>query len=305
MNAHGADGSNAAGSKAAGSNVAGRPIARSLLAVASAALLVAGVAVGCSSDGATGPPPSTTAPVGDDAPVLTGAPDPASVPAPLWQASLSGPNPLANFRVTPYNNEGAAAPKLVDAPDVAGRKALEFTVPSGGKRSEVEPNTDVYQEGDEAWFGFAWFVPQDFPVGTEGFQVVAQWKNAGEGSPPVEVKIGGGQFLLDGGAGGENPQKNYFTMPIGPARTGAQTDIVVHLRFSTDPTKALIDVWMNGQQRIAGFRPPAGTRYESADSYVKTGLYRDTAIPEDARLDLVDARIAASYDSAAALVGPR
>ena len=294
------------GTRGGGPLVGGRsrhPLARSLLAVASAALLVSGVAVGCSSDGGTSPSPGSTA--GDDAPSLTGAPDPASVPAPLWQASLSGPDPLANFRDTPYNNDGAAAPELVDAPGAAGRKALEFTVPGGGKRSEVEPNTDVYQEGGEAWFGFAWFLPQDFPVGADGFQVVAQWKNAGEGSPPVEVKIGDGQFLLDGGAGGENPQQNYFSRPIGPARVGTQTDVVVHLVFSTDPTKAVVDVWMNGQQRIAGFHPPGGTRYESADSYVKTGIYRDTAIPQSARLDLLDARIAESYESAAALVGPR
>ena len=281
-----------------------RPLARTLLAVASTVLLLTGVAVGCSSDASTVSPPAAST-AGGDAPTLTGAPDPASVPAPVWQAALSGPDPLANFKDTPYNNDGASAPQLVDAPGLAARKALEFTVPSGGKRSEVEPNTDVYQEGDEAWFGFAWFLPQDFPVGTDGFQVVAQWKNAGDGSPPVEVKIGNGQFVLDGGAGGENPQQNYFSVPIGPARTGAQTDIVVHLRFSTDPTKAVADVWMNGQQRVAAFRPGAGTRYESADSYLKTGIYRDTSIPQSAQLYLLDARVAASYESAAALVGPR
>lgn len=281
-----------------------RATARRLLAAVSALLLVSAAVVGCSSGAPTTPDTGATTAAGD-APTLGGAPDPASVPAPLWQASLSGPDPLANFRDTPYNNVGASAPQLVDAPGLEGRKALEFTVPAGGQRSELEPTTDVFQEGDEAWFGFAWFVPRDFPVAADGFQVIAQWKNADEGSPPVEVKVAGGQFLLDGGAGGEDPQKNYFSMPIGPARTGVQTDIVVHLRFSTDPTTAVADVWMNGQQRIAGYRPPAGTRYEGQDSYVKTGIYRDTSLTQPARIDLVDARIAASYESAAALVGPR
>ena len=63
------------------------------------------------------------------------------------------------------------------------------------------------------------YLPPDFPVNTPGWQVVAQWKNAGEGSPPVEIKVGNGQFQLDGGAGGENPQENDFTssIPAGPA----------------------------------------------------------------------------------------
>ena len=279
---------------------------RGVLAAAAATVLVLGVAAGCSSSGSgsSGGTGSTGGTASGEAPSLTGAPDPASVPAPLWSANLSGPDPLANFRDTPYNNDGAPAPVLVDAPGVSGAKALQFTVPAGGERSELEPNVDVYREGDEAWFGFAWNLPQDFPVSPQGFQVVAQWKNNGDGSPPIEVKIENGQFVLDGGAGGEDPKK-YFSMPIGPARTGQQTDVVVHIVFSTDPTRATADVWMNGQQRITALHPAGGTRYEGQDSYLKDGIYRDTANTEQARLDLVDVRVARSYESAAALVGPR
>ena len=282
-------------------------VLRVVLGGASALLLVAGVAVGCTS--AAAPPPNLlhadpTVLVDGDVPPLRTAPDPATVPAPLWAANLSGPDPLANFRDTPYNNDGAKAPVLVDVPGVPGRKGLQFTVPAGGKRSELEPQTDGYREGDEAWFGFAWNLPAGFPTTPSGFQIVAQWKNSGEGSPPVEIKVADGQFLLDGGAGGDNPQENYFSVPIGPARTGVQSDLVVHIKFSDDPTKALVDVWMNGQQRVVGFRPPGGSRYQGDDSYLKTGIYRDPANTRDAQLVLVDARVAGSYPSAAALVGP-
>ena len=114
-----------------------------LLGVAVSLLLVAGVVVGCSTD-----EPSRSTPTGSGGgatatgtpPPLTGAPDPATVPPPIWQASLSGPDPLRNFRDTPYNNDGASPPKLVSAPGVSGAKALEFTVPGGGRRSELEPN---------------------------------------------------------------------------------------------------------------------------------------------------------------------
>ncbi|MDL5154691.1 polysaccharide lyase [Actinomycetospora termitidis] len=282
--------------------------AHGVLGAAVSLLLVAGVVVGCSTDepgtgSSTGSGSGVTAT--DAPPPLTGAPDPATVPPPIWQASLSGPDPLRNFRDTPYNNDGAPAPRLVDAPEVDGAKALEFTVPGGGRRSELEPNTQFYREGDEAWFGFAWNLPDDFPVNAQGWQVLAQWKNSGDGSPPIEVKVEGGQFKLDGGAGGEDPGGNYFSVPIGPALTGRQTDIVVHIRFSTDPTKASVDVWQNGQQRLTDYKPPGGTRYEGDDSYLKTGIYRDSAISETANLFLMDARIANSYESASALVGPK
>ncbi|WP_018331727.1 polysaccharide lyase [Actinomycetospora chiangmaiensis] len=277
-----------------------------LLGAAVSVLLVAGVVVGCSTDA-----PSRTAPTAAPVtatgapPPLTGAPDPATVPAPIWQASLSGRDPLRNFRDTPYNNDGARAPKLVDAPGVAGAKALEFTVPGGGKRSELEPIVQLYREGDEAYFGFAWNLPADFPVNADGWQVLAQWKNSGDGSPPIEIKVEGGQFKLDGGAGGDDPRGTYFSTPIGPALTGRQTDVVVHIKFSTDPQKASVDVWMNGQQRITGYQPPGGTRYEGDDSYLKTGIYRDSAISQTANLFLLDARVASSYESASALVGPK
>jgi hypothetical protein len=279
-----------------------------VLGAAVALLLVAGVVVGCSTDEpsrSTGTGSGSGVTATDAPPPLTGAPDPATVPPPIWQASLSGPDPLRNFRDTPYNNDGAPAPKLVDAPGVSGAKALEFTVPGGGRRSELEPNIQFYREGDEAWFGFAWNLPDDFPVNAEGWQVLAQWKNSGDGSPPIEVKVEGGQFKLDGGAGGDDPGGNYFSVPIGPALTGRQTDIVVHIVFSTDPSKASVDVWQNGQQRITGYKPPGGTRYEGDDSYLKTGIYRDSAISQTANLFLVDARVARSYESASALVGPK
>lgn len=273
-----------------------------VLGLAVSVLLVAGVAVGCS--GSDGSDPGSGLATGS-APPLTGAPDPASVPPPLWQAALSGPNPLANFRNTPYNNDGAPPPEIVDAPGLSGAKALRYTVPGGGKRTELEPQIDSYKEGDDAYFGFAWNLPDDFPVNADGWQVLAQWKNDGDGSPPIEVKIDHGQFMLDGGAGGDDPGESYFSVPIGPAVPGRQTDVVLHVRFSTDPTKAQVDVWLNGQKRVDGFRPPGGTRYQDQDSYLKTGIYRDTAINQAATLYLVDARVARSYESAAALVGPR
>jgi hypothetical protein len=275
-----------------------------VLTGAAAMLLVAVVGAGCGSAGSGVQPatPPSTATV--EAPTRTGAPDPAAVPAPLWQLG-SGPDLLSSFRDTPYNNDGAPAPTVVGSPNIPGRQAISYTMPGGGKRTELEPRIPSLQDGDEAWYGFAWYLPPDFPVDTTGWQVLAQWKNFGDGSPPVEVKVGNGQYILDGGAGGRHPRQTYFTQPIGTARPGEQTDIVVHVKFSSDPGQAVVDVWQNGQQRIANYHPSGGTLYDGEKSYLKTGIYRDTGIAESANLFLDDARIGSSYTSAAALAGSR
>ena len=273
------------------------------LTSAAAMVLVAVAGAGCGSTGngvqAASPPSTATGEV----PARTGAPDPAAVPAPQWQLG-SGSDLLSSFRDTPYNNDGAPAPTVVSSPNIPGRQAISYTMPGGGKRTELEPRIPSLNEGDEAWYGFAWYLPPDFPVNTSDWQVVAQWKNFGDGSPPIEVKVGHGQFVLDGGAGGDHPARNYFTQPIGPARPGAQSDVVVHITFSSDPNQATADVWENGQQRIANLHPANGTLYDGEQSYLKTGIYRDSAISQSANLFLDDARVGSSYDSAAALAGP-
>ncbi|MCD2192089.1 polysaccharide lyase [Actinomycetospora endophytica] len=276
---------------------------RRALGAVAAVLLVAAVGVGCSSDG-TGGAPSSTPPATTTttkAPAATGAPDPATAPAPTWQ--LGTGDLLSSFRDTPYNDEGAPPPVVVNSPNIPGRQAVSYTVPGGGIRAELEPKIPSLNEGDEAWYGFAWYLPPDFPVNTPDWQVVAQWKNFGDGSPPIEVKVGNGQFVLDGGAGGHHPAQNYFTQPIGAAQPGQQTDIVVHITFSSDPGQATADVWENGQQKITNFHPANGTLYEGEQSYLKTGIYRDSAIAQSATLFLDDARVGSSYESAAALAG--
>jgi hypothetical protein len=177
-------------------------------------------------------------------------------------------------------------------------------MPGGGKRTEIEPNVPYYLEGDEAWYGFTWYLPPAFPVNTDNWQVLAQWKNEGDGSPPVEIKVRNGLFVLDGGAGSSDPGSDYFSQDIGPALPGQVTSLVVHIKFSTDPEQGVVDVWQNGQARLSGYQPPAGTRYPNASSYLKTGIYRDTGIDQPATLYLLDARIASSMESASALRVP-
>lgn len=125
-----------------------------------------------------------------DGPTYTAAPDPASVPAPLWEAGTRGDDPLENVKDTPYNNDGADAPNVEDSPNVDGGRAIRFSIPGGGKRTELEPDIARQREGDELYFGLAHYLPPEFPVDTEDWQVVAQWKNTATAAPRSRSRSG-------------------------------------------------------------------------------------------------------------------
>lgn len=217
----------------------------------------------------------------------------------LWRAGSTRDTVLDAFRVTPWNTEDAEDPRVVDSPDVAGRPALAFTVPGGGTRSELEPGYRSFGEGDRFFFGLGVYLPADFPASTSDWQLVAQWKNGGDGSPPLSVKVQRGRFVLDGGAGiGKSWQRD-----IGPAPTGRRTDLVLGVRFSSDPDDAVVDVWQDGAPVVSGYHPRGGTLYPDEASYLKVGLYRSSDIDQDGTVYYDDVVIARTRDAASPLAG--
>ncbi|MDL5154694.1 heparin lyase I family protein [Actinomycetospora termitidis] len=210
----------------------------------------------------------------------------------LWQADFT--RGLANYRSTPWNMVGAAPPGVVGS--VLGgllrKPALQVSMPGGGQRAELEPNFRSLRNGDDLFFGFSVTLAPGFPVDTGDWQVITQWKNEGTGSPPLSVKVGQGQFQLDGGFDRGAP----FEIPMGAATPGRAQQVVVHVRFAEGGGS--VDTWVDGKQTIRGFRPPAGTLYPGTTSYLKTGIYRSTAIGQAGTLFFDDWRIGTSYAAA-------
>jgi hypothetical protein len=207
--------------------------------------------------------PHTTTP----APTTSVAPAPDDGGKTLWSADFASAG-LKNFRSTPWNNQGASSPTV-------GGGLLNFSMPGGGKRSEVEPKFKALSEGDEYYFGFSVKLAPDFPVGTSDWQVITQFKNDGTGSPPLELKVQDGKFLIDGNSGG-------FSQVVGDATPGQWTHLVLRVKFSA--SDGSVSAWQDGVQKIADFAPPSGTMYAGKSSYVKTGIYRDPSIGQAGKL---------------------
>ncbi|HVL84503.1 MAG TPA: polysaccharide lyase [Pseudonocardia sp.] len=216
----------------------------------------------------------------------------SDVPGLIWTGNLETGD-LSQFQDTPWNvHGGAEEPELVTEPVREGRYALAVTIPgestgegiTGDSRSEVQPDIDFIKEGEELYFGLSVMLGENYPVDQE-WQTLTQWKNEGEGSPPVELSAQEGSWNLAGGAGHPDDVEP-FIRELAPLETGTWVDWVVRIVFSTDPEVGEVEVWMDGERVLGPFKPESGTMYptyeddEQPASYLKAGYYRAADIGE-------------------------
>ncbi|GHJ50602.1 hypothetical protein Cs7R123_79440 [Catellatospora sp. TT07R-123] len=202
-----------------------------------------------------------------------GAPEPGMNV--IWSTDFS--NGWAGWLDTPWNDQpqGAVArPTVQPSPDGQGR-AARFYLAGGQQRNESQPTAaQNITEGQTYIVRFTDYLAPGFPTATGDWQVVMQFKNDSTGSPPIEIKIGHGKYALDGNNGA-------WSYDIGNAVTGVPITITVRVTFSANAGTAVMDAWYNGVQTVSGQHPKgAGTLYSGQNSYLKTGLYRSTAISQ-------------------------
>jgi hypothetical protein len=248
----------------------------------------------------TVPPTSTTTTVPPTTTTTTSPPTTTTTPpaqtTQSWNSDFTSSG-LGNFDDTPWNDVGAKAPVIVTSPVTSGSKAAQFTMPAKGTRSEIVPTTAEFAEGQDRWFRFSFYLPANFPTQVTTWQVITQWKNDGDGSPPLEITVGKGNLNLEGGYGYPGTPKT-FAQALAPATTGQRTDLILHVFFSRDPSKGTVDIWKNGTQVLSGYKPAGGTLYPTtaaatatSDSYWKMGIYRDSTITQQAQYTIEGAKV--------------
>ena len=217
---------------------------------------------------------------------------------------------LGQFQDGLRNDVGGIPPAVVTAPVREGRYSIALTLTGAtradegiccGSRNELVPRFRDVEEGDDLFFGFSTQLAPGFPTDL-GWQVITQFKQNFDGSPPLSLNVEDRQYEIEGGYGHPDGP-NEFNQPIGPAVTGVWVDWVLHVRFSADPGIGYVEVWQNGELVLPRFAPGSGTLYpgsgDRAGSYVKTGPYRDPTIPVPATMYLDDWRIGTSYAAVA------
>jgi hypothetical protein len=115
--------------------------------------------------------------------------------------------------------------------------------------------------------------------------VIAQWKNEGSGSPPLELDIIGDDVVLSAHVDDE-PVELWRA----PLVRGRWLDFRVRIRFAERAEDAAIDLSYRGRPAVR--RRDVPTLFAGRRSYFKLGLYRDGAITDTAALfhDAIEVR---------------
>ena len=201
---------------------------------------------------------------------------------------------LEGFQSTPWNNENAKDPVAADSPNVAGRQAVKFEVPGGGKRSEAQPEKDTFKDGDHKFFGYSAFLDRNFATDADSWQVIWQLHDNGvNGSPPVAIEVGKGHLWL--ATSGNDHDKD-----LGAVAPGSNVSVQLEVEFKTGG--GFVNVWRDGKQLVSNYTPPKGTTVDGG-AYLKTGIYRDPSEGKDSTLFLNDLKIGDSLASVSNLAG--
>lgn len=165
--------------------------------------------------------------------------------------------------------------RVVTDPVRQGRYALRAEVrqgddpiDSGDDRAEVLRKDEQDPEGSVRWYAWSTMLPRDYPI-DESWQVFLQFKQDGEGSPPVQLGAADGTVGISAYGG-------KFTMWETQPELGRWHDFVLGVKWSPDKSVGWLELWYDGQQVLP--RTTVATMYafdgRTLPNYVKLGYYR-------------------------------
>lgn len=166
-----------------------------------------------------------------------------------------------------------------------GHDSTAVNVPPAGdgiQRCEVTVAGEGGITSGRRFFRFVWELGKGFPSDVSDWEVLAQWKGDGSGSPPLSIETRGGNFVLTWHELPTDPVG--APVVIGPATAGIH-DVIVDVTFSTSAPSSPVSTWIDGRQTVTGAKVGA-TLYSGKADRLKTGLYRSSAIARPADLTL-------------------
>ncbi|HXV05798.1 MAG TPA: polysaccharide lyase [Solirubrobacterales bacterium] len=239
---------------------------------------------------------------------------PAPTPA-LWSGDFEAGN-LSQWSLNQSCSEGVT---VVNSPVRSGQYAAKFTVtdtstseycplvPTSSPRAQLV-GPQMFTEGSDDYIGFSTFFPADFPTISSGWMQVAEiYGPPFGGSPSIGIDVVGNRLALQ-----RDPTHNWDTIWTSPTEISKGTaweDIVLHVKFSTDPSVGFVELWLNGAQqtfkngarRIYYDTLVPGVNWDgSSPNRVYLNQYRSSSPPRGAVTLYHDAaRVGTSYASVA------
>jgi hypothetical protein len=167
----------------------------------------------------------------------------------------------------------------VDQGEFSGRfEVRDGDNPIGfGDRAEVQLATDE-GEGDDRWYAWSTMFDPTFPD-SDAWQVVTQWHSSSDGPPPLAFYVENEEYTLQ-----TNPYDpdGDVSAPVAhwsaPLNRGTWRHIRLHVVWSADPERGLIELWVDGERAT----PPISTQTlrPGEGVYFKQGYYRRSGEPQ-------------------------
>lgn len=176
----------------------------------------------------------------------------ALMPGVQWSGDLT----TGSLSQWAYTEGCPGAVSVVGSPAPAGGHAVAITVNNNdtetacpGKVFSANPaasliSPTLFHSGDDAYAGFSTYFPTNFPTIPHWFQFAELYGPPFVGSPPIGIDVEGNRMGL-----WRDSTNNYDNPWSVPLQRGAWLDIVLHVKFSSDPTVGFIEIWLNGAQQ--------------------------------------------------------
>lgn len=216
-----------------------------------------------------------------------------------------GPPGWTQFSVLQFERDRPVSDSfgLVDQPVRSGRQAARITVRQGYSRFGYNEDTSLVYRGDESsgdeyWYGFSAYFPQDwFPPNRWG--IIAQWHANLGTSPIIAFDARADTMTLEFRAGVTNEQRNSFQMfknipLLATLSKGKWNDFVMHVRWSAE--NGSVEVWhkladQSKFRRLVRLTNVPTFQWTTAGrgygTYLLLGLYRGSFCPQPTQLDCV------------------
>lgn len=177
------------------------------------------------------------------------------LPGVAWSGDLS----TGDLSQWSFVQQCPGAISVVGSPAAPGARAVALSVSDNDTESACPnhvftPNPaagligpSMFHDGDDAYIGFSTLFPTGFPFIPHWFQFAEIYGKPYGGSPPLGLDVVGNRFGLwrDATHGYDNP----WSVPL---QTNAWQDLVLHVKFSADPTVGFVEIWLNGVQQTFG-----------------------------------------------------
>ncbi|MDX6423494.1 MAG: hypothetical protein QOI67_965 [Gaiellaceae bacterium] len=166
----------------------------------------------------------------------------------------------------------------------------------GGERAQVAKGGSATSgEGDESWWGWSVYLPNDYQDSTSFYQIFLEWHHNGlTGSPPVTFQVIKGRYVLRIVKSPDPAASMYWDQyDLGPAVLGQWADFTYHAKWSVDRTKALNEVWLNGAKVSTSNNPNLLSGFSN---YVIAGWYRGDEASNTQVVYMDNLRRGGSYD---------